>query len=597
MKCTVMVGLVILCAAGVSGAAVGHTGHLDALQTEVASRDAALTGELDKEQKKAKKAYGACLKVFAKGSDSLAGDIKLSVKTSAKLKKIMAEDPALAGVADTALDGLAGDVGAALAAVQRKIGEAPLGKLRDRAQKKLDKAYGQLGASAGEADLKKRGKGVGKAEKSGGKADRAADKALEAGLPSKDPVDRILNALNRASHTDHWHLDYPYEDSDWSFFANGKGACRAGLTLPAGRSFTWTKTGPRSLQILGPSGISLTTWAEIDGSLAQGYFTMKVNGLDPIFSLTLRGGTILTPHGPAAGRIFTTDPGGMAIRVRDKVTFAELGSISGGNAQLNQPTGIAIDAGRREIFVANSGSDSINVYDLGAYGNVPPKRRIAGAGTGLAFSGSGGGQAFNGIFVDSVNGEIGVVNDEGASPSITIYDVAADGDAAPLRTIQGPATTLKWPTAICVDTVNDEILVAALPAAGYAVVVFGRGAEGDAPPLRTLTLNSFPWQRPYGLAVDAANGELWISGARSSPLQPVIEVFPRTASGSTLPLRSSPAQIGTAYGLALDTVNGEVGFVGGAWGQGQVLLAETSTLSVIDTGQIPFGEVGIAFGP
>ncbi|MHC4471205.1 MAG: NHL repeat-containing protein [Planctomycetota bacterium] len=594
MRRTVPVGLIILLTAGIAWAAVGFTGHLDALQTEVASRDAALSGELDGDQKKAKRAYGASLKIFAKGSDSLAGDIKMSVKVTGKLRRITAVDTALAGIAGTALDGLAGDVGAALAAVQMKIDEAPLGKKRDRAQKKLDKATDQLAASAGETDLKKRGKGIGKAEKKGRKADKAADKAMKAGPGKRDPVDLIVNAVNRASHGDHWHLDYPYEDSDWSFFANGKGACRMTLTNPAGRTFTWTKTGPRSLQILGPAEIDLKTWTEIDGSVEQGTFTMKVNNLDPIFTLTLRAGTILTPTGPAAGEVFTTDPGSTAIRVRDKVSFAELRSISGGNTLLSQPTGIAVDVGRQEIFVANSGSDSINVYDLTASGNTPPLRQIAGASTGLAFSGSGPGQAFNGIFVDSVNGEIGVVNDAGV-PSITIYDIAASGDAAPLRTIQGPATTLNYPSAICVDTANDEILVSSLPAAAYAVVVFGRTADGDASPQRTLTLGS-TWSRPFGLGVDPANGELWISGPRSG-LQSGLEVYARTASGLATPLRGIRTNIGSFLGLALDTANGEVGVVGGVWGQGQVVLAETSAVSIIDTAQVSVTAVGIAFGP
>jgi hypothetical protein len=90
-----------------------------------------------------------------------------------------------------------------------------------------------------------------------------------------------------------------------------------------------------------------------------------------------------------------------------------------------------------EIFITNNNpisffDDSVTVYERAAGGNTAPIRTLTGPGTGL------NGPA--GLVVDPVNNELVVANNR--NNSITVYERAAGGNTAPLRTLQGLATEL-----------------------------------------------------------------------------------------------------------------------------------------------------------
>jgi DNA-binding beta-propeller fold protein YncE len=212
---------------------------------------------------------------------------------------------------------------------------------------------------------------------------------------------------------------------------------------------------------------------------------------------------------------------------------------------LNGPLGVAVDAGNNELFVANSSAPSVTVYDLSANGNVAPKRTLSGGLTGL--------NSPYGIAVDTVNNELFVAIAGGATRSVTVYARTASGNVAPLRTLTGAATGLIEPTGLAVDTANNELLVA--DAIGHSVMVYLRTANGNTAPLRTIAVATSG--NLQGLAVDTVNNELALVNGNDNS----VSMYTRTASGSAVPLRIiSGAATGLVFpiGVVVDTVNNEL---------------------------------------
>lgn len=215
--------------------------------------------------------------------------------------------------------------------------------------------------------------------------------------------------------------------------------------------------------------------------------------------------------------------------------------------------GIYVDTVNNEIGVLSFDSyGSITVYSRTATGNATPLRTISGIGTGLSYP-----QA---ICVDTVNDEILVAAPtypSFGSPSITVYSRVASGDATPLRTISGPLTGLSWPQGVYVDTVDDEIGVADL---NNAVMVYSRTANGNVAPLRTILGASTGLSDAYGIYVDTTDGEIAVTNLGVS--SPSITVYDRTAAGDVAPLRTiSGASTGlvSPFGVYVDAVNAEIG--------------------------------------
>jgi DNA-binding beta-propeller fold protein YncE len=128
--------------------------------------------------------------------------------------------------------------------------------------------------------------------------------------------------------------------------------------------------------------------------------------------------------------------------------------IQGPKTQLNWPTGIAFDAERRELFVANDMGPSILVFDANARGDVAPKRVLKGPKTKLANP--------TAVTLDFKNGELWVSNF--GSHSATAYPMTAQGDVTPLRTIRAapvsaPSLMIGNPGALTYDSKRQEILV------------------------------------------------------------------------------------------------------------------------------------------
>lgn len=158
-------------------------------------------------------------------------------------------------------------------------------------------------------------------------------------------------------------------------------------------------------------------------------------------------------------------------------------TIIGASTGLSDPRGIAVDLRYNELLVANTGAASVTVYNRIANGNSAPLRTLVGPNTGLNNP--------HRLVLDYTNLEggpgVGVLYvANSVPPSITTHLWPNAGDAAPIRTISGPATLLDAPTGIALDVTNNELLVANAGGGASSVSVYSRTANGNTGPLRTL---------------------------------------------------------------------------------------------------------------
>jgi hypothetical protein len=197
---------------------------------------------------------------------------------------------------------------------------------------------------------------------------------------------------------------------------------------------------------------------------------------------------------------------------------APLRTLQGAATGLSGLGAVAVDLIHDEMAVANGGNGSVTVHARTASGNTPPLRTLQGAATGLS------GPA--GVVLDLLHDELVVTN--GISKSVTVYARTANGNTAPLRTLQGAATGLKFPVGVALDLVHEELVVANLNGTVSSVEVYLRTASGNTAPLRTLQ-DSFT----IGIALDLVHDELIVASANNA-----VTVYTRTASGSTAPVRT-----------------------------------------------------------
>ena len=128
--------------------------------------------------------------------------------------------------------------------------------------------------------------------------------------------------------------------------------------------------------------------------------------------------------------------------------------IRGPRTELSLPMKVYVDTVHNELFVANSGSNSILAFSRTANGNVAPLRKIEGDATKL--------KKPVGLFVDTKNDEVWATSPE--LHSINVYKRTAQGNAAPLRIVRGapdgtPAPGIGNPGGIAYDSKREQILV------------------------------------------------------------------------------------------------------------------------------------------
>jgi len=189
------------------------------------------------------------------------------------------------------------------------------------------------------------------------------------------------------------------------------------------------------------------------------------------------------PHGMALDAknnlLYVTNHGSVH-QVREPKAKAE-GSGSGAGRGINKPNW-PISADNAVPGSGRLAGPSISVYSKDATGDAAPLRVIAGPHAQLDWP--------TGIAVDPDNGEIFVANDGG--DSILVFSATASGDASPIRVIKGPKSMVKHPTGVFFDAKNHELWSANF--GNHTATVYKTDASGDVAPLRVI--RSAPVDRP-----------------------------------------------------------------------------------------------------
>ena len=145
-------------------------------------------------------------------------------------------------------------------------------------------------------------------------------------------------------------------------------------------------------------------------------------------------------------------------------------------------------------------------------------------------------------------------------PSIRVYRGNADGDAHPIRSIQGERSQLAWPMGIDVSRERNELAVANYGTS--SVLIFAKAAYGNVAPSRVIGGPRTGIVGPVAVGYDHKNQEIWVAnyGDHSAV------VFDIDAAGDVEPkriIRNAPAGTPTtgftnASAAAYDSRRGEV---------------------------------------
>jgi len=227
--------------------------------------------------------------------------------------------------------------------------------------------------------------------------------------------------------------------------------------------------------------------------------------------------------------------------------------------------GIAVREETQEMYLTVQHQNSIVVYRKQATGNDKPQREIVGGDTQLKDP--------HGIALDTKNKLIFVsnfgnaqVHEPGSSgrrgtdtygrfepPSISVYPLDAKGNVKPLWTIEGPLTRMNWPSHIAVHEERQELFVA--NDADDSILVFRTTDKGNVAPIRTIKGPNTGIKNPPGLALDTKNEEISVASMGTH----AVLFFPVTANGDVKPSRIIRG--GPADQLALNIGNpGAVGY-------------------------------------
>jgi DNA-binding beta-propeller fold protein YncE len=225
--------------------------------------------------------------------------------------------------------------------------------------------------------------------------------------------------------------------------------------------------------------------------------------------------------------------------------------------------GISVDEDAGEMYLTVQHDNAVVVYPKHAAGEDKPIRELVGPKTQL--------EDPHGVAVDYKNGLMFVSNHGNAivqatdsgkfePPSITVYDLKANGDTVPLRIIEGPRTRLNWPAGMRVDSEHGELYVA--NDGDSSILVFKTTDNGNVAPTRVISGPKTHVLNPTDVYVDLKHNELWAVNMGNH----AAVVFPRTANGDVAPLRvirSAPIEkkalaIGNPGAVAYDSRRDEI---------------------------------------
>ena len=245
---------------------------------------------------------------------------------------------------------------------------------------------------------------------------------------------------------------------------------------------------------------------------------------------------------------------------------APVSTLGGAGSTLTDALSLHYDAFADELWVSDYFGQKVAVFDIGAQGQVAPRR---------SFSSPGMGQPRDLALLRDHN-EIAVIT---SNCCITFYPLSASGVTAPLRTIfwgGNSQTQLNNPGDIVYSATRDRLWVTDYRSvAGESrgrVLVFARSAAGDAAPLAVIEGPATGFGGYVAaLAIDEAQNELYVLAEDASRGEGAmsVSVFGLDAVGDVAPRRriaGPSAGLINAADLSLDLRRRELVVASGAYG-------------------------------
>jgi len=237
----------------------------------------------------------------------------------------------------------------------------------------------------------------------------------------------------------------------------------------------------------------------------------------------------------SSGRIYVTNYGSDTITVYASNATGDakpIATLGGPETGISTPTGIALNA-KGNIWVSDqipSGNSTILEFAAGASGDVAPLVTIGGLTTRL--------HETSGVALDAA-GEIITMNFQSPDGSnegyVEVFAPQAQGDTAPIRSIQGSNTGMIGNAGIAADRKGDVYV----PVAGYNVLlVFAAGANGNVPPSQAIGGGNTQLFIPLGIAVDRKDTIFAINQATGGGSGIMgVTVYPAGATGNVSPIQ------------------------------------------------------------
>lgn len=185
-----------------------------------------------------------------------------------------------------------------------------------------------------------------------------------------------------------------------------------------------------------------------------------------------------------------------------------------------------------------------------ANGNAAPVRIIEGQQTRIS-------RTTHGIAYDATNDEIVIPNP--LAGAVVVFRGGAAGGEAPIRTIQGPWSGLARPETVAVDEKNNELFVG--DPGDRRVLIYRRTADGDARPLRTIQGAKTRLHQIVGVAVDPNRNRLVVSTYSRTGGITGLAIFNRTDEGDVAPrgvIAGPKSGIQRLRQIALDPETGHI---------------------------------------
>ncbi|MCS7117947.1 MAG: hypothetical protein NZ957_04075 [Thaumarchaeota archaeon] len=223
--------------------------------------------------------------------------------------------------------------------------------------------------------------------------------------------------------------------------------------------------------------------------------------------------------------------------------------IRGEKTGLRRPVSVFVDEQNDELWVANFGDYSVLVFERDVEGNVQPKRVIRTAPKGTPMIGFTNPMAAT---YDSKRKEWVIANCV-TQPRLYTLDVSFSGNGTPKRMVDGQRTRLtRTMHGIAYNPAKDELVIPAPLAA--AVLCFKANSDGEEPPIRTIQGPRTTLIFPHVVNLDFTRQEILVG----DPGRGAVTVFDVNANGDTTPLRSiSGPNTGLDYvvGVGVDPEN------------------------------------------